>query len=177
MKHSLLLILFLLSLAFAKAQITDTTDRDIPKTWKKFNLSPRMGVGIQKSFYTEVGLSFQKYIYEARHGFMVFNIYSAFEWKPSTPGEKPVYGTKLGYEIVNNGSAGGIEVKYQWNSEHEDVVFTPKFGFGIGFVNLFYGYNLSTNKYPFPTIRKHQFSLVINTNLFFYHLKHKDEKN
>jgi hypothetical protein len=175
MKLSFHLLFFFLSLGVAKGQTADTANRDIPKTWKKFNLSPRIGIGAQRSFYSELGFSLQKNIYEARHGFMVLTAYTSFEWKPSTQGEKAVYGAKLGYEVINNGGGGGIEIKYQVNDETDDIVITPKLGFGIGLANLFYGYNISTNNYPFPTIRKHQFSLVINTNLIFYHLKHKDE--
>lgn len=173
MKYPIPFLSFLLILIAANGQETDTPGNDIPATWKKFQIAPRAGIGIQKSFFTEIGFSLQKYIYEARHGFMVLNIYSAFEWVPASDEEKAVYGVKAGYEIVNNGGAGAIEIKYLSNGDNEDVMITPKFGFGIGLANLFYGYNFSTNKYPFARIRKHQFSLMINTNLLFYHSKYE----
>jgi hypothetical protein len=171
--HFYTLLISLLALTIANGQSTDSTDTSIPETWDKFHIAPRIGVGIQKSFFTEIGLSLQRYVYEARHGFMVSTLYAAFEWTPSIPGQRPVYGIKAGAELVNNGGAGGIEIKYLTDSDSSDVVITPRFGFGLGFANIFYGYNFSTNKYPFPKIGKHQFSLVINTNILFYHSRSK----
>ena len=104
---------------------------------------------------------------------MVPNFYVAFEWVPASDDERSVYGPKIGYEVMNNGGGGGIEVKYLTNGTNEDVMITPKFGFGIGLANLFYGYNFTTNKYPFPRVRRHQVSLVINTNLLFYANKYE----
>lgn len=173
LKLFFMLLIFLPVFADLHGQVTDTTKISIPQTWKKYHIGLRVGAGIQKSFYTEVGLSLQKYVYSAKHGYIVPTIYTAFEWIPATSGQKPVYGIKAGVEMVNTGAAGGLEIKYLANSENEDLIFTPRLGFGLGFINFFYGYNLSTRKYPFPKIGKHQFSLVINSNIFFYHLKDK----
>jgi len=157
----------------ANGQSSDTARHNVPASWKKFLIAPRVVVGIQKSFLTQVGFALQRYIYAERYGYIVYNIYSSFEWVPSTKGEKPLYGALAGYEIVNNGGAGAIEVKYLANNETNDVIITPKIGFGIGFINIFYGYNISTNKYPFLRIGKSQFTLVINTNLLFYASKYE----
>lgn len=162
------LLLFLLIATASTAQ-TDSAGSDVPETWKKLHLGIRAGTGIQKNFYTEFGLTLERYLYEARHGFMVYTWYSTFEWTPASKGKEQVNAIKLGAELVNNGAAGGLEVKYLFNSQHEDVMITPKFGFGMGFVNLFYGYNFSTRKYPFSSIGKHQFSLAINSNIFHHH--------
>ena len=45
-------------------------------------------------------------------------------------------GIKIGGEIVNNGAVGAFEVKYLADDEKQDVVLTPKFGFGLGLVKL-----------------------------------------
>jgi hypothetical protein len=169
---SLVTILLLFSLA-AFAQNPDTVSTHIPKTWKKFEPAIRIAVGIQKTFYTELGLVFQRYIYEARHGYLVSAFYTAFQWTPPTKGNEKVYAVKAGAETINPGGGGGIELTYLFNSGSKDWVITPKLGWGIGFVNFFYGYNISTNKYPFPNIRKSQFSLAINTNLLFYSSKYE----
>ena len=102
MRQIFFLLTSFLLLTVVKAQPAATAQNKVPATWKKFHLAPRVGVGIQKSFYTEAGISLQKYIYEMRHGFMVLNIYSVYEWIPASSGEKAVYGVKAGYEIVNN---------------------------------------------------------------------------
>jgi hypothetical protein len=101
----------------------------------------------------------QKYIYEARHGFIVYTIYSAFEWVPGSSEEKGVYGIKAGYEIVNNGGAGGIEVKYLSNGDNDDVMITPKIGFGIGPCQFILRIQFFYKQYPLSKIGKHQFSL------------------
>lgn len=162
------LLTFLFVLNVVNGQIRDSTQPYVPETWKKYHIGIRAGAGIQRSFYFEAGLSLQKYVYEARHGFMVSTFYAVFERTAGTSGETPVYGVKGGAELINNGAGGAIEIKYLANSEKEDVMITPKYGFGLGFINIMYGYNFSTNKYPFPNIGKHQFSLVINTNILFH---------
>ena len=166
-------VAFLFVLTPANGQASDTTS-NTPKTWDRFQIGLRAGGGIQKSFFTEVGLSLQKYVYAERHGYMATTFYTSFEWTPSSSRGKPVYGFKAGAELVNNGATGGFEVKYLVNAENKDVMLTPKYGFGLGFVTVFYGYNISTNKYPFHQIGKHQFSLVINSNIFFYYKRNKD---
>lgn len=173
MKRFSLSFFCLLILITGNGQEADTTKNAIPVSWKKFHIAPRLGIGTQRSFFTETGFSLQKYIYEARHGFIVYNVYSALEWIPAHSGEKAIYGPKLGYEIINNGGGGAIEIKYLTNGDTDDVMITPKLGFGLGIANLFYGYNFSTDKYPFPKIKKHQVSLVINTNLLFYANKYE----
>lgn len=164
-------LLFALISATSFAQLKDTANSKTPETWKSFFPGIRLGLGFQKSFYYEAGLSLQRYFYDARHGFMATCYYVSYE---RTNAARPIKGIKAGAELVNNGGSGGIEIKYLSNSIEEDIVITPKLGLGIGAVTLFYGYNLSTNKYPLRNLGKHQFSLSINTNILFYHFKHKD---
>lgn len=140
-------------------------------------LAPRIAFGTQKAFYLEAGAVLQRYIYDARHGFVANAIYAAAEWIPAKGTEKTIIGAKLGAETVYNGSTGGIDIKYLTDGHENDVMITPKFGFGVGVATLFYGYNFSTSKYPFERIRKHQFSLAINTNLLFYAKKYERGAN
>jgi hypothetical protein len=168
---ALSVILFLFTSIYT--QPPDSSKRNIPETWKRFHIAPRLGFGLHRSFFSEYGLALQRYLYNERHGFAVTTYYASFNWVPPTKGEKPVTGIKAGAEVIHNGSGGAIELNYITDGDSTDVLITPKLGFGIGVVNLFYGYNFSTNKYPFSRIGKHQFSLVINTNIFLYHLKHK----
>ncbi|WP_299186178.1 hypothetical protein [uncultured Aquimarina sp.] len=133
-------------------------------TYKRF--SGRVGAGIQNSFYSEIGLSRHTCTY-SDVGFFSNDYYIAIEWNPVS--EKDVYGVKMGYEmnmipLLNL----GIEGKYQTNFDTNDFVITPKIGLGIfGDVNIFYGYNISTNGNPFPDIGKHQFSIVLNLHKNF----------
>jgi hypothetical protein len=162
---------FLTTGVVVTAQEPDTARRQAPASWKKMELAPRFAFGIQKAFYLEAGAVLQQYFYDPRHGFAACAFYTCVEWTPGKANEKAIIGVKAGAESVYNGGTMGIEVKYLTNREENDVVITPKLGFGIGLVTLFYGYNFSTNKYPFVRIRKHQFSLAVNTNLFFHRSK------
>jgi len=173
MQRFSILALFTIMAVLANGQLPDTPRRQAPATWKKMELAPRVAFGIQRAFYLEGGLALQRFIYDARHGFVANTIYTCFEWTPGKKEEGSVYGVKAGAESVFNGGTGGVEIKYLTNGDDEDVIITPKFGLGIGTVTLFYGYNISTNKYPFDRVRKHQFSLAINTNLLFYHSKYE----
>ena len=173
MKQLLLFVSFFLVTIVTNGQEVDTIKSRVPASWKKYHIAPRIGIGTQRAFFAEAGFALQKYMYDARHGFVAYSFYSLFEWTPAREEHKAITGVKLGCESVFNGSAGALEIKYLSDGDSSDVMITPKFGSGIGVVNLFYGYNFSTNKYPFARVRKHQVSLVINTNLLFYASKYE----
>jgi hypothetical protein len=176
MKRFLILLTVLLQLAEAGAQLADTTIRHkVPATWKKAKIAPRIELGTQRAFYAEAGFALQRYIFEERHGFVAYATHASFHWVPARSGRETVYGIKAGFESVNNGGSGGIDLMYVWNNESKDVMIIPKIGFGLGMVNLFYGYAFSTSKYPLAGVRKNQFSLVFNTNLIFYQNKIEKE--
>ena len=126
----------------------------------------RLGVGIQKSIYPELGVS--KLVYTGNNeGYAAFARYAAVEWIPTLLPDKPknVYGFKIGCEANLNIIAFGIEAKFQTDTKDNDFIFTPKIGFGIlSMLNLFYGYNISINMSPFGNIGHHQFSIVCNLN-------------
>ena len=129
-------------------------------------ISIRVGAGIQRSFYTELGVALHKCNY-GDTGFFSNDAYIALEWTPDS--NQDLYGVKIGYEANPMGLNAGIEVKYLTDFEEKDIVFTPKIGLGIfGDLNLFYGYNISANKNPFSEITgRHQFSIVLNLNNHF----------
>lgn len=105
----------------------------------------------------------------AENGFASQAFYGAFEWVPTT---KPktgnhIFGIKAGYEINAGPLALGFEAKYQFDKDDSDFVITPKVGIGFfGVVNIFYGFNISTNDRPFSRIGKNQFSVNFNLNKF-----------
>jgi hypothetical protein len=175
MNKFVLLLVALACASFVQAQkISDTAQKNIPESWKHFFPGVRLAIGLQKSFYYEAGLSFQRYTYHERRGFAATCFYLAYE-RTSASGDHPVNGFKIGIEGVVNGGTNGIEIRYLYNSlDSADVIITPKVGVGLGAATFFYGYNFSTNKRPFANLGRHQFSLAINTNILFYHLKHNE---
>jgi hypothetical protein len=159
----LLLTIVLFFSSYGAAQDTATISLPIKvgyKKWTKPETAGRFGIGMQKEFYVEFGLSAYSFYYNDRF-YNSSNYYGAIEW--SQP--KNIYGFKIGYELNASVLALGLEMKYQVNNTNYDFVFTPKIGFGIlGIINVFYGYNISTRGMPFPEIGHHQFSMIFNIN-------------
>ncbi len=118
----------------------------------------RLGVGLQRSLYFEVGPSMVFYQSDSLEGSGNAAFYSTFEWTPSTN----IHGVKAGGEFGAHFSMFGLELKYESNNAEQDLVITPKLGLGVGLVNVFYGYNISTNNYPFASIGKNQVSIAFN---------------
>lgn len=144
-----------------QADTVDTVKRkEGYKQWTKERTLLRVGLGIQKSFYSEIGISRLKYIYNDL-GYAATNYYVSTEWTP----DQNVWGFKGGYEMNMRTLALGLEGKYQTDFDNNDFVITPKIGLGLmGMLNLFYGYNISTNKRPFDNVGQNQFSININLN-------------
>lgn len=129
-------------------------------------ISIRVGAGFQKAFYTELGLALHKCIY-GDTGYFSNAFYTAAEWNPNKVND--IYALKIGYEANAYLLNIGLEIKYQTDFTNKDIVITPKIGLGLfGDVNVFYGYNISTNNNPFSkTIGSHQVSIVFNFNKHF----------
>lgn len=126
----------------------------------------RTAVGYSTSFYAELGLSYHKANTDVvKPAAMCF--YTSAEWFPTILPVKEVnvYAFKAGFELTGHLQVGAIEIKYQSDFlNRHDFVITPKLGLGLfGSINILYGYNFSTNKYPFnEETGKHQISLVFN---------------
>lgn len=144
--------------------------RDGYEQWTKYRTSLRIGLGIQKSFFPELGISRHKYTYNDL-GFASSTYYTSFEWTPpiNQNMDKSIYGVKIGYEINARTLALGFEIKYQKDIKDYDFVITPKIGFGFfGILNIFYGYNISTVGSPFSKVGHNQFSIIFNLNRQFF---------
>jgi hypothetical protein len=134
--------------------------------WNNYKTSLRFGLGLQRSVYTEIGVARHKYNIGCT-GYASSLYYAALEWLPTirAENEKNIYALKAGYEVNGSIIALGLEAKYQSDLKKNDIVLTPKIGFGIyGMINIFYGYNISFNHSPFSRVGHHQFSLVVNLN-------------
>lgn len=158
----ILLLLFLIANAGFAQDTTGTTKlpRFNPQQhfWSRKRIELRAGVGLQKSFYTELGLAYHKCNY-SDVGFGSNTFYTAVEY---TPGPN-IYALKAGYELNVMLVAFALETKYQTNFTHKDFVVTPKIGIGLfGDMLLYYGYNISTNRRPFTNIGRHHVSLIGN---------------
>jgi hypothetical protein len=165
-KNILILLLVVCSICSAQDTIKSKSDSIYGyKHWTKYNNALRFGVGTQKSFYTELGLSRHQFTFNDL-GYASSTYYSSIELTPTfSSTNKNIYAIKAGYEINARTLALGIEGKYQTDFMKNDIVITPKIGFGfMGVVNLFYGYNISLMSSLFQNIGHHQFSIVCNLN-------------
>lgn len=173
-KKVFLTIILLINLTtFAQDDIHKTSAKKVDTTSMLPNnnfreekqISIRIGAGLQKSFYSEFGVALHTCTY-GDTGYFSKAYYLALEWVPDKIDD--IYSLKVGYEtsalLVNL----GLEMKYQTDFKTNDVVITPKIGFGIfGDLNISYGYNISTNSNPFSGIGNHQFSIIFNLNKHF----------
>lgn len=142
------------------------TNKEGYKRWTIYRTSVRFGIGVQKSFYSEIGVSRLRYFYNDL-GYAATVHYAAIEWTPTFFPDKPknIFGLKVGYELNMRTLALGLETKYQTDGSQNDFVLTPKIGLGFfGVVNVFYGYNISFAGSPFADIGHNQFSVVANLN-------------
>jgi len=143
------------------------TAREGYKKWTKPKPVLRLGIGVEKSFYTEVGVAWHSYYYNDL-GIAAHVKYLAIEYAPAIlpVKDKNIFGIKAGYEVNPLAFALGIEAKYQTDGSANDFVITPKIGLGgAGLVQLYYGYNISFGGLPFQSIGHNKFSLVVNLNL------------
>lgn len=167
LKAALLILFIGLSSWCCQAQDSSSLSKlEGYRHWTRFRTCPRVGVGVQKSFYTELGIERSRFAISEGGG--AFNTYYAsLEWIPTVLPEKSrnIYGAKIGGEIAANYLNYGLELKYQSDGKKQDLVVTPKAGLGFfGLVEVFYGYNFSFNKHPFEYAAQNQLSLIININ-------------
>ncbi len=169
-KHSILLLAAWLTASSlsAQEQKVPLSEREGYKEWTRGRTAGRLALGVQRSFYTELGVARHKYIF-SEQGYAAQAYYAAFEWIPTTQPETEnhIFGIKTGYEINAGPLALGLEAKYQFEKDDSDFVITPKVGMGFfGVVNIFYGFNISINDRPFSRVGKNQFSVNVNLNKF-----------
>jgi hypothetical protein len=160
-KHILLIQLFLLAL-ISNGQDSTSVNLGVEnnKGWTNGITSGRLEVGLQKSYYYGLGLSRVAYSFDGS-GIAAVGYYAMGEFTPTDN----IFGIKIGTEINTMGLGIGIDLKYLKNHSDKDFTVTPKIGIGgAGFIILFYGFNISTNNYPFQPIGRHQISLVFNIN-------------
>jgi hypothetical protein len=163
---NLTVIFLLIFTQFSIAQVQDSTKIKSPLlnnrlVTTKICRNLRLGIGVQKSFQSEIGYSRMKHIMSCT-GFFSKTYYTSIEYVPKTKNYDDIFGLKIGLEYNLSILAVGLETKYQTDFDKKDFVVTPKIGFGFGYVNLHYGFNISTNNNPFPNIGNHQFNLSVN---------------
>lgn len=151
------LILFLLFCQFSSAQVQDSitvVNRDLHHHSESVSNSLRFGFGVQQSFQAEIGFA-RMNNFVGCNGFFSKANYTSFEYSPETKNNNDIFGFKACWEANLSILAVALEAKYVTDFDVvKDFVLVPKIGLGIGYVNLMYGYAISTNHHPFSSIGK-----------------------
>jgi hypothetical protein len=122
----------------------------------------RVGIGLEKSPYLELGFSRLGIVDKSWPG--AFCFYAAGQLNVSHQEEhvRYIYGGKVGFETAWMIGMWGAEIKYLTNNKESQVYFTPKVGFSaVGFVSILYGYNVP-RKDKLDEIGSHQISITLN---------------
>jgi hypothetical protein len=165
------------------AQKADTVENSFPNTfWTKQRFVPKVGAGIQERPMVEVGIYWQ-------------NIYS----HPLTLASKGPYasidllidddnfliGPKLGYELTAGVIGVAFDVTYYFDQNYDNegnhpqtIVGTPKAGITLlGFVDLFYGYQIPFSEQRITSLSRHRLSINFNLNKDYFNLKNAPRKS
>lgn len=123
----------------------------------------RVGIGVERSPYVEVGLS---RIGIADKGLESgsFCFYGAGQVNVSHAAGRPsyLYGGKVGFETAWMIGMWAVELKYLTNGKDSQMYFTPKVGLSaLGFMSILYGYN-TPRKDKLGEVGTHQISITIN---------------
>jgi len=122
----------------------------------------RIGVGIEKSGYAELGYS-RLIISDKGLNSGSVNFYAAGQFSLVQNGTS-IYGGKLGFETCWMIGMWGAELKYLTNNQNSQLFFTPKIGLSLlGAASLLYGYNIPHSNELQP-IGRHQISITVNVN-------------
>jgi hypothetical protein len=160
MKYFCVLLIICTGFPFCcSAQKTQESNESF-NTW-----TSRIGIGIQKSPYVELGITRLFITNDGLDGGSNA-FYAAVEINRRQDSAEPMfYGFKGGFETSWMLFMAAVELKYASDFNNQEVfVITPKGGLTLfGVVNLLYGYN-HPKDLNFEGIGKHQFSLVFNIN-------------
>lgn len=160
------IFVFVLRCSISFSQVQDSTKVIDASMRSRLNStkichSLRVGVGFQKSFVTEIGYSRMEYSTGCT-GFGSKTYYTTLEFIPKTKNYNPIFALKVGLEYNLSILAVGLETKYRTDFNNKDFILIPKIGFGLSYINAFYGYNLSTTKNIFSSTNNHQFSIIFS---------------
>ena len=128
---------------------------------KNSGVSLRAGIGIQRSFYYEIGFARNTFV-ASRHGGQGSSIYAAFASFPAFhERDHTVSGFRFGTEFYGTGGFIGVEVSPLWGGHRQDILIAPKIGFGVPTTSLFYAYHFSTNEWAVARVGRHQIGLQV----------------
>jgi hypothetical protein len=123
-------------------------------------------LGIHKRSFAAIGISKSKFL-GSPHGIYGYDAYAAGvffpKWKNSY---ENVYGYKIGANFHGNMFHFGADVQVLNTATKNDVLFTPRFGFGISSLYVSYGYSYSKNKFNITGLARNSVSMSLNLPIY-----------
>ena len=165
------LLFLVVSRTFAQdVGVADTINRKpFERYWTRPRVVPRLGLGVQDAAFVEAGLAFHK-IYVHPLALASSSPYVSLEGVIIE--DDYIVGAKAGYEVVAGLFGVAADVTYYTDFNRESVIITPKAGVSVfGFVNLFYGYNVTLSQDEFKSIDRNRFSLTFNLNRDYFNVR------
>jgi hypothetical protein len=165
-----LLLFFVVFRSYAQDVGADTINRKpFERYWTQSRFVPRLGIGVQDGAFVEAGLAYHQ-IYVHPLALASAGPYVTVEGV-IIEGDY-IVGAKTGYEVVAGLFGVAADITYYTDFNRESVVATPKAGVSVfGFVNLFYGYNITLSQDEFKSIDRNRFSLTFNLNRDYFNVR------
>jgi hypothetical protein len=165
-----ILLFFVVFRTYAQDMGADTVHRKpFERYWTQSRLVPRLGLGVQDGAFVEAGLSYHQ-IYVHPLALASAGPYVTVEGVIIE--DDYIVGAKAGYEVVAGLFGVAADITYYTDFNRESVVATPKAGVSVfGFVNLFYGYNITLSQDEFKSIDRNRFSLTFNLNRDYFSVR------
>jgi hypothetical protein len=174
---------FLLSSFIGYAQASDSTKEKTFDTffWTRERLIPKIGVSLQERAFLEIGVYWHN-IYHHPLSLASKGPYATIDVMVDE--ENLLVGPKVGYEFTAGVFGTAFDVTYyydkDYNSEGMDrraFVATPKAGLTLlGFMDVFYGYQIPISENRITSLSRHRFSLTFNLNRDYFNVKNAPRK-
>jgi len=174
-KPFLVLVLFVIIMCDARAQASDTAQhRPFQRYWTEPRIVPKVGFGVQETGFGEIGVAWHQ-IYVHPLTLASAGPYATVD--AVFQKDDIIIGPKLGYEFTAGLLGVAADFTYYTDFKRESVMFTPKAGLTVlGFVNVFYGRNITLSDDYFSAISKNRISIVFNINPDYYHIHEAKKK-
>jgi hypothetical protein len=152
------------------------TVRTVPfaMSWTKPRIVPRVGIAVQETTSFEAGVARHKIFI---HPLSLASMSTYLAAEAMIRDDNFVFGPKVGYEFTVGVIGVAADMTYYTDTHKGSLVFTPKGGLSIfGFVNLYYGRNISLSNDYFNYISKNRFSITFHINKDYFDLKEAPKK-
>jgi hypothetical protein len=149
--------------------------------WTQQRVVPKVGISLQDRMFVEIGVYWQN-IYHHPLSLASKGPYATIDIMIHE--ENLLIGPKVGYEFTAGVFGTALDVTYfydkDYNSEGQDrraFVATPKAGLTLlGFLDVFYGYQIPLSEERITSISRHRFSITFNLNRDYFDVKSAPRK-